>query len=72
MSATRNIRIAPNGSSNGPKVDPKDPQVRKLVYNMYRGMLDKKHEKANVIIEAAPQDMVSTDAGVSDRVVSMM
>lgn len=72
MSSTRNVRIAANGSATGQKADPKDPQVRKLVYNMYRGMLDKKHEKANVIIDAAPQDLVSTDAGVSDRVVSMM
>lgn len=67
-----NVRIATNGSTNGPKVDPKDPQVRKLVYNMYRGMLDQKHQRANVIVDSVPQDQVSTDEGVGARLESMM
>nr|XP_053629913.1 proline-rich protein 36-like isoform X2 [Cherax quadricarinatus] len=66
------LRIATNGNTNGPKVDPKDPQVRKLVYNMYRVMLDQKHQRANDIIDSAPQELVSTDEGVGSRVQSMM
>ncbi|KAL7644684.1 UNVERIFIED_CONTAM: hypothetical protein RMT77_004225 [Armadillidium vulgare] len=58
--------------SNAPKVNPSDPQVRKLVYNMYRGLLNTKHERANNIVEAAPEENVTTDEGVGERVVSMM
>lgn len=66
------VRVAANGTGGGPKVDPNDPQVRKLVYNMYRGMLDQKHQRANVIVDSAPQDLVETDAGVGARVESML
>lgn len=66
------VRVAANGTGGGPKVDPNDPQVRKLVYNMYRGMLGKKHEQANVIVDNAPQDQVEIDPGVGSRVESML
>lgn len=66
------VRVAANGTGGGPKVDPSDPQVRKLVYNMYRGMLDQKHQRANVILDSVPQDQVETDAGVGSRVESML
>lgn len=61
------------GSQGGTsRVNPSDPQVRKLVYNMYRGLLSTKHERATNIVESAPEDLVATDQGVGDRVVSMM
>lgn len=70
--ANRNIRIASNGAAGGAKVDPNDPQVRKLVYNMYRGMLGQQHKQANQIVDSAPQEKVEIDAGVGARVESMM
>ncbi|MPC77696.1 hypothetical protein E2C01_072158 [Portunus trituberculatus] len=70
--ANRNIRIASNGAAGGAKVDPNDPQVRKLVYNMYRGMLGQQHQQANQIVDSAPQEKVEIDAGVGARVESMM
>ena len=70
--ANRNVRVATNGAGGGPKVDPNDPQVRKLVYNMYRGMLGQQHQQANLIVDSAPQEQVAIDAGVGARVESMM
>ena len=61
----------PSGTAK-PKADPNDPQVRKLVYNMYRGLLDKKHEKSNTIISSVPDTQVEMDMGVTARVISMM
>ncbi|XP_068220641.1 mucin-2-like isoform X18 [Palaemon carinicauda] len=69
------LRVAPAGSApsaNAPKVDPNDPQVRKLVYNAYREMLSKKHTDANVIVDSAPQEFVTHDQGIGSRVESMM
>ncbi|KAK4292071.1 hypothetical protein Pmani_035146 [Petrolisthes manimaculis] len=75
-----NLRITNNNNNGGGgasggggvKVDPRDPQVRKLVYNMYRGMLDQKHQKANVILDSTPQQHITKDEGVGSRVQSMM
>ena len=53
-------------------VDPKNPDVRKLAYNMYRGLLDKKHDHSSSIINATPSMQVELDEGVSARVISMM
>ena len=50
----------------------KEPQIRKLAYNMYRGLLNTKHERANNIVEAAPTDNITKDEGIADRVTSMM
>lgn len=70
--ANGNVRVVTNGAGGGAKVDPNDPQVRKLVYNMYRGMLGQKHQQANVIVDSAPQQQVEIDSGVGARVESMM
>lgn len=55
-----------------PKVDVSDPQVRKLVYNMYRGLLDNKHSHSNSIIDNKSSLQVDTDEGVKNRVLCMM
>ncbi|CAL4064058.1 unnamed protein product, partial [Meganyctiphanes norvegica] len=55
-----------------PKVNPADPQVRKLVYNMYRGMLSNNHAKSTAIVETVPKHQVMLDEGIGDRLQSMM
>jgi hypothetical protein len=59
-------------STTGMKVDPNDPNVRRLVYNMYRGMLGTYNNKANDIIGALPKEMVREDQGIARQLESMM
>lgn len=54
------------------KVDPNDPNVKRLVYNMYREMLGTYNSKANDIIGALPKEMVREDQGIARQVESMM
>ncbi|CAH0387660.1 unnamed protein product [Bemisia tabaci] len=58
--------------NSGTKVDPKDPQVRKLVYNMYRGILGDYNNKANDIVSNLPKEMVTEDQGISKQLESMI
>ncbi|KAK7065970.1 hypothetical protein SK128_017800, partial [Halocaridina rubra] len=67
----RNLRIAQPGSTNGQKADPNNPEARKLVYNAYREMLSKKHAATTVLVDNAPQELVTKDEGVGARVESM-
>lgn len=72
-SATNHLRRVESSDPTGkPKVDVNDPQVRKLAYNMYRGLLDKKHDKSTAIINSLPDLQVEKDEGVKARVISMM
>lgn len=59
-------------SSGGVKVDPTDPQVRRLVYNMYRGILGQYNDKANTMVNSLPRHCVTEDRGVSRQIESMM
>jgi hypothetical protein len=59
-------------STTGMKVDSNDPNVRRLVYNMYRGMLGTYNNKANDIIDALPKEMVREDQGIARQLESMM
>ena len=54
------------------KVDPRDPNVRRIVYNMYRGMLGNYNDKANDIISTLPKEMVREDQGIARQLESMM
>ncbi|KAJ9597374.1 hypothetical protein L9F63_011763, partial [Diploptera punctata] len=49
-----------------------DPNVRRLVYNMYRGMLGTYNDKANDIISTLPKEMVREDQGIARQLESMM
>jgi len=55
-----------------PKLDMNDPQVKRLVYNMYRGMLGNFNDKANDIVDSMPRSMVTEDQGVYDQLQAMM
>lgn len=59
-------------AANGVKVDPKDPNVRKLVYNMYRGILGNYNDKANDILSTLPKERVVEDQGITRQLESMM
>ena len=72
INGNKNSENSSNIGRGKPRVDPADPQVRKLVYNMYRGLLDKKHEQANSYLDTLPKTQVAEDKGVTDRVQNMM
>jgi hypothetical protein len=59
-------------SATGMKADPNDPTVKRLVYNMYRGMLGTYNDKANDIIDALPKELVREDQGIARQLESMM
>lgn len=59
-------------SAAGVKVDRNDPNVKRLVYNMYREMLGTYNDKANDIIGALPKEMVQEDQGIARQLESMM
>ncbi|XP_047104958.1 actin cytoskeleton-regulatory complex protein PAN1-like, partial [Schistocerca piceifrons] len=68
-------RMPPEGAAAGSmaaKVDPSDPHVRKLVYNMYRGMLGTYNDKANALLSTMPQERVREDQGIADKLESMI
>lgn len=54
------------------KVDPSDPNVRRLVYNMYRGMLGGYNDQANTIVDALPPERVREDQGIYKQLESIM
>uniref|UniRef100_T1HZ83 Uncharacterized protein n=1 Tax=Rhodnius prolixus TaxID=13249 RepID=T1HZ83_RHOPR len=54
------------------KVDTSDPHVRKMVYNMYRGILGNYNQQANNIVSTLPRGRVVEDKGISKQVESMM
>ena len=49
-----------------------DPNVRRVVYNVYRGLLGTYNDQANGIIDAMPPERVREDQGISKQVESMM
>ncbi|KAG8244191.1 hypothetical protein J6590_027887 [Homalodisca vitripennis] len=59
-------------STGGVKVDPNDPNVRRLVYNMYRGILGQYNDKANTIVNSLPRHVVKEDQGITRQIESMI
>lgn len=62
--------VVPLVDENG-KIDKNDPNVKKLVYNTYRGLLGAYNNKANDMISTYPRNMVCQDKGVSKQLESM-
>lgn len=60
------IQVDENG-----KIDKNDPNVKKLVYNTYRGMLGAYNNKANHIISTLPRNMVREDRGITKQLESI-
>lgn len=60
------VQVDENG-----KIDKNDPNVKKLVYNTYRGMLGAYNNKANHIISTLPRNMVREDRGISKQLESI-
>lgn len=59
--------------SNASSGDPAgDPAVRKVVYNLYRGLLGNYNDRANDIISSLPAEQVCEDQGIGKQVESMM
>lgn len=59
-------------SSSSSVTDTSDPAVRRVVYNLYRGLLGTYNDKANDIISAMPPEMVREDHGIAKHIESMM
>lgn len=53
-------------------VPAEDPNVRRVVYNLYRGLLANYNDKANDLISTLPPDQVCEDQGVTRHIESMM
>lgn len=62
--------IVPVVDENG-KIDKNDPNVKKLVYNTYRGLLENYNNKANDMISTLPKNMVYKDKGISKQLESI-
>jgi len=63
---------APGAPGAKAKVDPRDPAVRRLVYNMYRGMLGGYNDQANDIVDALPACRVREDQGIAHHLHNIM
>lgn len=53
------------------RVDKNDPNVKKLVYNTYRGLLGAYNNKANDIISTLPRHCVREDRGIAKQLESI-
>lgn len=53
------------------RVDKNDPNVKKLVYNTYRGLLGAYNNKANGIISTLPRHCVREDRGIAKQLESI-
>lgn len=53
------------------RVDKNDPNVKKLVYNTYRGLLGAYNHKANDIISTLPRHCVREDRGIAKQLESI-
>lgn len=53
-------------------VDHRAPNVRHLVYSMYRKMLDEYNDQANEIVDALPRDIVQEDADIYNHLKEIM
>lgn len=62
--------IVPIVDENG-KIDKNDPNVKKLVYNTYRGLLENYNNKANDMISTLPRNMVCKDKGITKQLESI-
>lgn len=60
------------GGGAGNRPASSDPNVRKAVYNMYRGLLGNYNDKANDLISSLPPELVSEDKGVAHHLESML
>jgi hypothetical protein len=65
------LKMATNVTGDSGKLDMNDPQVRKLVYNMYRGILGSYNDQANTTLKGGPEKKVVQDKGVYDQIESM-
>lgn len=66
----RNSNSSSTSSVN--TADTSDPAVRRVVYNLYRGLLGTYNDKANDIISTLPPEMVREDQGIAKHIESMM
>lgn len=69
-SASGRTIVAPTAAAAG--VDSNDPAVRRVVYNLYRGLLGNYNDKANDILSSMPADRVREDRGITQQLESMM
>lgn len=53
------------------RIDKNDPNVKKLVYNTYRGLLGAYNHKANDIISTLPRHCVREDRGIAKQLESI-
>lgn len=53
------------------KIDKNDPNVKKLVYNTYRGLLGAYNNKANHMVSTLPRSMVREDKGIAKQLESI-
>lgn len=53
------------------RIDKNDPNVKKLVYNTYRGLLGAYNNKANDIISTLPRHCVREDRGIAKQLESI-
>ncbi|XP_065568449.1 uncharacterized protein LOC136032182 isoform X2 [Artemia franciscana] len=60
--------------TGGPQqsMDMSDPNVKKLVYNLYRGLLGTYNDKANDVVASCPDAFVTEDQGIARQVESML
>lgn len=53
------------------RIDKNDPNVKKLVYNTYRGLLGAYNHKANDIVSTLPRHCVREDRGITKQLESI-
>ena len=53
-------------------VDANDPAVRRVVYNLYRGLLGNYNDRANDILSNLPAGQVREDQGIARQLESMV
>lgn len=68
----RNSNSSSSSSVTTTATDNSDPAVRRVVYNLYRGLLGTYNDKANDIISTLPPEMVREDHGIAKHIESMM
>ncbi|XP_022916939.1 uncharacterized protein [Onthophagus taurus] len=68
LSNTRTVVPVTDGNA---EVDKNDPNVKKLIYNTYRGMLGAYNNKANNMVSTLPRNFVVQDKGVAKQLESI-
>lgn len=65
MALTTHSNLTNNVSTN-------NPNVKRVVYNMYRDLLGSYNDKANDIVDGLPRRIVRKDQGITNQIESMM